>query len=76
MGAFQDTGRNLPLWYATDGGAEYECAHVIVYLCVRERVNVYVCIAGTFVCTDIHVCTGTLFQSVNDFLFFFFSGSV
>lgn len=74
MGAFQDTSRNLPLWYTMDGGAEYECAHVIVclFVCVSERVNVCVCKAGTFVCTDIYVCTGTLFKSVNGFLFFCF----
>lgn len=37
MGPFQDASHNLPLWYSMDGGAEYECANVIVCLFVCER---------------------------------------
>lgn len=43
------------------------CTCHSLFICVCERDCV--CVCSQFVCTDIYVCTGTLFKSVNGFLF-------
>lgn len=60
------------LWYTMDGEADRERTHHCLFICVCKSERMYVCvrIAATFVCTDIYVCTGTLFKSVNGFFFF------
>lgn len=65
MGSFWNTSHNLPSWYKMDGGVVYVCAHVIV--CLFMRLREIACM-----CTDIFVFTGTLFKSVDGFLFFGF----